>query len=239
MSLYILCLVLLSVSSTFSYNLFGRNFKRDVTINVNRYAFSELAEKCSQDLNNFKNYYDCTGFANITRENFRDVCITFNSQKCQEVLKDPMSFIPNCKESLVISEIFSDVAIDMRKAEMNVICNTDENDQLCPVAEIFIDYNKNHTETKNAIRMSCKSKKCINIMIDVLPIFLSDTKKAESLTITEGEVDADIDKNVDEWVDFLKSSKCRNQYSISNASSIKIKLSGILILILSLILFFI
>ncbi|KAG4100366.1 hypothetical protein H8356DRAFT_1661016 [Neocallimastix lanati (nom. inval.)] len=241
MKFYTLYVTLLFITTTvFSYSIVNKNrnlkWKRDVTVNVNQYAFSELAEGCSKDLENFREYYDCTGLANINRTNFQSVCTTFNSEKCQTVLKDPLSYIPNCKKSAVIDEMFSDTAVNMRKAEMNIICHTDEQGKLCPVAEIFIDNNRNTTEMKNAIRRSCLSEKCNEVMIDTIPELLAGTKKAESLTITEGEVDKNIDEEVDSWIDFLKSKECTHQYNQSEA--IPLEKSFVLMLTLTIILSF-
>ncbi len=223
------CIALLFSSNVLSYTLVGKHFKRDVTINANQYDFSKLTENCTNDLKNFKQYYDCTGLVNITRNNFKDICKTFNSKKCQNVLKDPMSYIPNCKEYSLIKEMFSETAVNMRKAEMDVICNTDENGNLCPVGEIFVDYNKNHTETRNAVRNSCKSKKCNDVIIQALPKFLINTKKAENLSITKGQVDKKIDENVNEWINFLKSNECTDVYKNINSGATTFKINNVLL----------
>jgi hypothetical protein len=218
----------------------GRNIKRDVKMNVNEYAFSEVSDACKNDLINFQEHYSCTGLVNITRENFQSVCTDFNSEKCQTVLKDPISYIPNCKESSVISEIFSETAVAFRKAEMEVVCTPDESGNLCPVGEVFVNKTRNQNVEKRAIRQSCRSEICTEVMIKTLPLFLKETKEAESLVITEGKIDDDIDKNVDEWIDYLKSKECSNQYVKSGnvnsgaTSTIKV-MSGTFFVIIALV----
>ncbi|ORX58416.1 hypothetical protein BCR36DRAFT_580037 [Piromyces finnis] len=198
-------------------------------MNVNEYAFSQVSESCRKDLIDFQEYYSCTGIVNITTENFPEICNEYNSEKCQTVLKNPLSYIPNCKNYSVISEVFSDIAVSFRRTEMTVVCTFDESNNLCPVAEVFVNKTRNQNVEKRAIRQSCRSKKCTDIMIDVLPLFLEETKDAENLIITEGNVDEDIDKNVDEWIDYLKSDECTDQYNKNsqNARSSASTLKGI------------
>ncbi|OUM61180.1 hypothetical protein PIROE2DRAFT_12899 [Piromyces sp. E2] len=244
MKFYIPFISLLTVTTAFSYTLLGRNIKRDVTLNVNKYAFSEVSENCKNDLIEFQDLYKCTGFVNITKENLHSVCVDFNSEKCQTVLQDPLSYIPNCKNSIVISELFSETAVNFKKAEMKIVCTFDESGNLCPVGEIFVNKTSNQIVERSAIRQSCRSEKCTKVMIDSLPLFLKETKNAEGLTITEGKVDKDIDKNVDEWVDYLKSEECSSQYikngqNVNSASISTVKVvNSALIITIALIVFY-
>jgi hypothetical protein len=230
MKFYTIFLAIITITSVFSYSVVGKNFKRDVKININQNAFSDLPEQCSNDLKKIQENYDCVGLTKLTRENFKSLCNVFNSEECQKVLEDPISHIPNCKNSSLVNEIFSETAIEMRKVEMKIICNSDEEGSLCPVAEIFIEHNRNHTEAKKAIRRSCISKKCNEIMIDSLPVLLNETKQVESFASTEGEIDQDIDENVNNWVEYLKSKECTKQYSINDATSLRIGSTFILTL---------
>jgi len=74
-----------------------------------------------------------------------------------------LKFYPICKDSPIFVEIHQPVMIKSFLQTLEVYCQTDENDDICPVSLNLITRSKD----SNALLDQCKSKKCTESLVKI------------------------------------------------------------------------
>lgn len=193
-----------------------------------------LLSECSKAMNKI-----CNMNKNFNDKNSLDkVCTNWNSDSCQNLVKDGVESIPECKK-------ITDDSIDEFKDRiknssifLNFACAKDEENNDCPYVKLFLPENPTNStnvpsdmpqkrmfveftpeqekDTMDAINESCKSQKCTNALIDLysnLPLI--NYMRPQSI---ESKVDLDTfvtqmeyNKRYDEYLKYLKSEQCTSK----------------------------
>eukprot|EP00833_Pecoramyces_ruminatium_P014307 jgi/Orpsp1_1/1188339/evm.model.d7180000063985.1 len=133
-------LILLASTTAISYNVNARVIKRQVQLDVNETNINVTPE-CQNELSMSSEYIDCYT-PTLTKDNYKELCSTLMSEKCQKFYNNPMSYLPNCSTSLQIVELLSDAMMKTTISSVKLICQTDESGNLCPMAESLLEYQK-------------------------------------------------------------------------------------------------
>jgi len=133
-----------------------------ITIISTAFAENDLT-KSAGCINAIKStYMECL------ENNSKTACETHNSDKCQNILKDAIS-IKECKslDTETLNSIKAEIGLQFYLIDLR--CNTDENNEPCPLAKIYLDTTTeiiDGRETSNeATNETCKSKKCTDALI--------------------------------------------------------------------------
>jgi len=220
-------LIFLVASASLCVN--SKIIKREIKLTVNENNVM-TDQACQNDLLNSDEYKNCYK-QTITLENYKELCTVLNSTKCQNFFKNPMSYLPNCVDDKELSELLSPTMITNTLSSVHLICQTDEQDGLCPIAEALLKKKKIKEKT---IKKSCKSKNCINSAIEVYSSLQNNLSGFEQLSITTGSQDDTSKNNIVSVIDYLNSKECQEGPS-SGATTIK--LGSSIILTLGLLLF--
>ncbi|ORX58408.1 hypothetical protein BCR36DRAFT_580034 [Piromyces finnis] len=196
-------------------------------------------QECQYDLSNSVEYRDCF-LPTITKENYKELCIVLNSTKCQQFYNDPMFYLPNCIDDYQISELLSPTIISSTLSSIHLICQTDEQNNLCPIAEALLN---NQNLKEKTIKKTCASKNCINAAIQVYSSLQTNLNDFENLSITTGSNDDSSKNNIVTVMDYLNSQECQNYKSnkgdSNESSSTNLKISYSIFISLGILLFFI
>jgi len=155
-------ITLLATSFVYSFNLNNVKF----AVNVN----PEIATAVECKTNIDKMSETCIKRNDeITKDNIKSVCQEFKSTNCQDFFNNGITKLGGCGtlgEQLQMAEPI----ILSYKLTMSVVCEMDENDNLCPLANQILegmDVNANKTSIENVKVMddktilgTCQSKKC-------------------------------------------------------------------------------
>jgi len=210
-----------------SCNVYSINVKRGVTFNED--LFNEgLSEACIEELNNSE-YTECMD--EVTKTNFKQLCSSFKSEKCQNFYNNPLNYLPNCKNEPTIKEYYQPINIEYMTIIKELTCLTDEEDNLCPLGIFVISEDYDY----DFIKDTCKSKICADSFIKVAKkIKIDHLLTYENLSFTEGAFNYHELNSYNNVVKKLESDDCRflqntSLQITSDADTIK-KSSVILIL---------
>jgi len=99
----------------------------------------------------------------VTKENLNSICTAAKSELCQQFYTNPMSIVPSCNNFKSLITISANVFSN----SVSLMCETDENGNICPFTEyeIFANNNGNNNavlnnNALNAIKYTCVSNKC-------------------------------------------------------------------------------
>jgi len=221
------------LSTVVSYSIDTTLFKRSMHITVENDDLKDLNKECIQDLTKSKEFEECiNGISDknvITKDNYEKVCTAFNSDKCQNFIKNPMKSLNNCKDT-IISQILDESMIKSLTSYMSIICSKDESNKICPMGDLYISGQIAKGNLTSVLNNTCRSRKCIDITVKALTSSLDNSIDAEELSIVEGEVSEKEENNVNTMVNFLNSDNCKAMVdSTSNAFSIKLSIISIII----------
>jgi len=222
MKFIIFLIELFSISLTFSSTI-NRNFvRRDedtkiiekrVNVNVNRNTL-DVSMECRNDLNRSSEYKECSDIKFIN-SNYDYLCSVLNSRKCQDFFKNPISYLPNCKNDKTIVDVLSTPMMKVNMASISLMCTKDDNGNLCPAAEASLN---NKVIDTNAINLTCKSKKCIESLSYMVEATLDNIDDIGSLSISNSNNLANTKKVFLALLSNLNSEKCITQI-VDNAKS--------------------
>jgi len=208
-------IILVASTSLFSYNVNSKGIKRNVKFVVNENNV-EADIDCQNELDNSVEYQECFK-PTITSENYKTLCNTLTSNKCQQFYLFPMSYLPKCTHNLEVVELLSPSMMSNTISSVKLICQTDEQGNLCPIAEDLLE---NQSIKEKSIKKSCRSKNCINSAIEMYSSLQRNLDNLENLSITTGINDNKSENNIITIMDYLKSEKCQNYES--SAFSLKV-----------------
>ena len=215
MKLFNKLIVLIASTSFFSYNVNSKIIKREVKLDVNENNV-EVDVSCQNELNNSVEYQECFN-STITIDNYKQLCVTLTSNKCQQFFLNPMANLPNCSHNYQFIELLSPSIMSSTNSNVKLICQTDEEGNLCPIAE---DLFEDGQIKEKSIKNSCKSKNCVNTAIEVYSSLTKNLENMENLSITTGNNDVESKNNIAVIMDYLLSEECQNYKS--SASTIKV-----------------
>ncbi|KAG4087614.1 hypothetical protein H8356DRAFT_1728794 [Neocallimastix lanati (nom. inval.)] len=215
-------LTLLTVSSVLSYSI-QDDLKKRLDLN-----FEDLGEaaKCLTSLSNFQ---ECKIDTTNLKNDKESVCNSFNSEKCQKVLKDGIKAIPECKDLPTEVLAASPLLFEILSSGIGLACSKDENGNYCPLSDIIITndgkLNKEDQSVQMAVIETCKSKQCTDAAIDTLNrvetaemlsgLSSVNFKRQEIKAQTHPEID---EKSISEYkliLEYFKSDNC-TQAQIAN-----------------------
>jgi len=203
--------------------------KREVSYNEETFK-NNLGKECDEEYENSE-YNECFP-SGITLGNYKKACSLINSEKCQNYFKDPLSYHPICKNSPVFSELFQPNNIKTLLQSFEIICQTDEKNELCP----YSIYSITKTGSDKVLHDQCKSKKCTESLIKVLKeLSIDQLASIESSSFTDGSYTYDELNSKNTVISKLESDQCKSLHATSGAVTIKI--NYVLLLSLSLVLF--
>jgi len=214
-----------------SYTAHTVNIKRGLSYDEN--AFLEgLSNECVEEQNN-SGYDEC--LEKITTSNYKQVCSTLKTEKCQKFYTNPLDYFPICKNEPQFVELFQPAIMETVKLSFELKCQTDEEGNLCPFALSAILKGDGSTVLDD----TCKSKICTDSTIKVYQsVNLEQISAYENLSSTSGRYSYDEINSFKRLVKMLESDECRSQHVTnvsnvtSNASYININSSLLIFLIL-------
>jgi hypothetical protein len=209
----------------------GRVVKRQVQLDVNETNLSVTPE-CQNDLNMSSEYKDCYT-PTVTKENYKELCSVLTSQKCQQFYANPMSYLPNCGTSQQIVELLSDAVMKTTVSSVLLICQNDENGNLCPMAESLLDYGKIKDKS---IKKTCQSKSCVNQALEMYSSLNNNMDDIQNLSITSGAANADSQNNISIITNYLTSAECKAQADGQKSCATSLKMGSSLFLTFGLLL---
>ncbi|OUM60482.1 hypothetical protein PIROE2DRAFT_13756 [Piromyces sp. E2] len=205
-------LTLLSASSVLSFDIYKRG-----AASSNIQLIASLSESCKQDFNNpdFLECYD----QQVTMENYKEVCATFNTEKCQKIFDDPFTVLPNCKDQEILTEVhLSKLFVEYNKRMGNYICTYDENGEICPTSKQSVS---RQLVNEYTIAEACKSKRCSESALDFYGFIADNIEEFSEMGGIVG------DPRVFSYTkEKLLAKECTSQHS---GSSVTYKISGSLL----------
>jgi len=155
MKLYSNLLVLIALSCSNCFTIPSENiFKRD---NIT------VKPECQKELDSTEEFI-CLG-TQLNFDNYKTICPSILSEKCQKFYENPLSYFPICKDEELFQGIKTKEGIDMVRRIREVNCSTDGDGNLCPAAEITL---KEGSINEEIVMNSCKSKKCYTALYNLL-----------------------------------------------------------------------
>jgi len=209
--------------------------RRDIASYDEETLRNSLSEECRTEYENSE-YLKCTPALTLT--NYKDSCTEFKSEKCQNFFKDPLKYYPICKNSPNFAELYQPMIIKTILQTYDVLCQTDENDELCPFSLNLMKSSNGNGVWKD----QCKSKKCTESLLKVYKnISLEQYGAIEDSSYTTGSYSYQELEAKKELVSLLESKECQDLHITdsninSSSDSITIKISNILLINLSLLL---
>ncbi|KAG4085501.1 hypothetical protein H8356DRAFT_1061817 [Neocallimastix lanati (nom. inval.)] len=229
-------LTLLTATFAFSYHIPKKLYKREEVLELDTITECEKAIKNECNLE-------------INKNNLDDVCASFNSDKCQKLTKN-ISSLKACSslgQDLVSSEQ------EIIKLQLNIVefmCSRDENGKYCPYIsfelehstlfgnenevvsvespnepQLIEDKKKEDEENIKAVKETCKSKKCSDAFLKVIP-FLDNSEKNYEIKYVKRHLNIKRDlqfkdgmtqkEKIIKITEYLKSDEC--DASVKNSS---------------------
>ncbi|OUM66026.1 hypothetical protein PIROE2DRAFT_6824 [Piromyces sp. E2] len=165
-----------------------------------------LNTKCKKELKPFK---DCeVNFKNSSLDNVLNQCEKYNAANCRQFYEDPYKYAPSCVNlhkfdiNYPQSNIFNVSEIDI--LSNNIICDTDENGDICPFANYLMD-----NKLLDAIEDNCHSKKCTDLASKYFKFYIDNTFKENNF--------------YNDYLEYVLSDECTIQASKSSKSKCDIE----------------
>lgn len=219
-------LSLLAVNSVLSYTIEEKLNKRlDFDLN----SLGGVAN-CLTALDKFQ---ECKINTSDLQNNKDIVCSSFNSEKCQQVLKGGINTIPECKDLPTEVLATSPLIFEMLSSSIGLACSKDENDNYCPLSDVIISNNgkldQNEETVKAAIKETCKSKKCVDAAVDTLTrietgemlVSLGGGKFKRQVIQAQTQNES-TDKSISDYkevLEYFKSNNCTQAYTVTTETS--------------------
>jgi len=139
---------------------------------------------------------DCTPqgvYANA--KHYEDICVNFETEKCQKFIKTSLVDVPECKNLDKIRDKpyidFYDIFFKANYVNAKFHCGKDEKGNYCPLSAIGLEKNYNFNVITNetlpdaqkneiydkAIKDTCNSQKCAEDFLDVIEEVKNDHKQ--------------------------------------------------------------
>jgi len=202
MKLFSQLLTVLSVTSTVLSGTLS-----DISFKIVNFNTISKNQDCQNDINDYKQCFALLNYSNYAN-NFKEVCEYVYDEKCQEFYEDPILFMPNCQDSVEIVQALSPAVININLSRVGVGCKTDENGELCPIANAFFNNESIAQSYASLFEATCKSPKCTTALIDALMGELAYAEDAESLSISSGHLDNSTSSLMNRLLEDLNSNKC-------------------------------
>jgi len=162
-------------------------------------------------------FSNCLISEKITLDNLENVCSTYKSEKCQNLIKSGIGKIDACSSQInTVIETFDKVISGKIASAIELKCAKDENGNVCPISNYVIQngdipQDPNDDKWKQAVEETCKSKACSEAFINYTD---ATTNTPVSQTVVSGilseagvqtpEVNTDVLKNT---ADTIKASQ--------------------------------
>jgi len=127
--------------------------RRDVTLSDEETFWNSISEECRKEYENSE-YMKCNPTINII--NYKDACTDIKSESCQNFYNDPLKYYPICKDIPKFSELFHPNLIKSLLQTYSILCQTDENGDLCPFSLSLMT----NSDNNDVLNDQCKSKIC-------------------------------------------------------------------------------
>jgi hypothetical protein len=218
------CLINFVFINAYNINI---NRRSNPTFDYDKF-YEGLSDICIEEQDNSE-YNEC--MENLNTDNYKQICSTFKSEKCQNFFNNPLDYFPICKNDTNIKEYYQPAIMDYIKISYELICIYDENDNLCPFGLSVIT----ESGADKFIRDTCKSKICTNSTIEVCKKMTMDKLLAyENSPYTKGKFTYKELNSYKKIIEVLESEECKNENVTSKANSIYINI--ILLFLLNIIL---
>jgi len=155
----------------------------------------EKISECYPSLDNYKN-------------NYKEICPPIKTENCQNVYKDPKSFLPSC-DDISSYEDFNYIN------NVNLLCQLDENKELCPLVKSFYN-NESYSD-----RDTCNSKICTDSMIAFLENLETQYKNSNTLDLMTMISSNKRNRDIKDSIEYYKSDRCITQYT-NDGMSLKV-----------------
>ncbi|ORX75236.1 hypothetical protein BCR32DRAFT_272030 [Anaeromyces robustus] len=209
----ILILIIITISYTYSYVINSINPLNPLNHDFLKYYvnsdFNNVSDECKNDLNLSIEFSECSPYhLKIYFSNYKEICSTVNSEKCQNFYKDPFSYLPNCKNDSTVINKFSPVAVETAKVGINYYCTTNDDGEICPAPEATLK-GLSIRGNKNIISNTCKSRQCIKGLTDYLNNALNNINELEEKSVTSTSR-----KTLESYKSILEELKSKNCISL-------------------------
>eukprot|EP00833_Pecoramyces_ruminatium_P010977 jgi/Orpsp1_1/1185009/evm.model.c7180000091935.1 len=104
----------------------------------------------------------------VTLKNYKETCLSFKSEKCQNFYKDPLKYFPICGDNPEIKQQYHPILLETAQLLYELKCQTDEKGELCPTALSSILHGNNNIFVLDD---TCKSKICTESAIKIYKSF--------------------------------------------------------------------
>jgi len=214
-------------------------FRKSVSIDSEETFKSSLSEECRIEYENSE-YNICMPV--ITFTNYKDTCANIKTEKCQNFYNDPLKYYPICKDIPKFTELYEPNIIKTALQSYDVFCQTNENGDLCPYSLSLMTKVGDST----VLQDQCKSKKCTESLLKVYKdINLDQYASLENSSYSTGSYSPQELNAKNNLISILESDECKSLHveNTANATNdtsntITIKANKILLILLSLLLFF-
>jgi len=229
-------LTLLTATSAFSYHIPKKLYKREEVLELDTITECEKAIKNECNLE-------------INKNNLDTVCASFNSDKCQNLSKN----ISSLKACTSLGQEFISSEQETIKSQLSTVefmCSKDENGKYCPYISFELEHStlfgnenedvstnephskedkkKEEEESIKAIMETCKSKKCSDAFLKVLP-FLDNFEKDYEIKYVKRHLNIKRDlqfkdgmthkEKLTKIMEYLKSDECAASVKTSSQNS--------------------
>jgi len=252
----IITLLILLIFSVVSYandinflKLLKRNVVYDEEVFIN-----SLSKECKNEYKNSE-YNVCMPEINLS--NYKNACSDINTEKCQSFYKDPLKYYPICKDIPEFNELYQQNIMITLKQSLDVACQTDENDDICPFSLYLVLKTSNDnsvdddTNNIDVLLDQCGSKKCTESLIKVYKDLKIDQYTAlENSSYTTGSYTYQEINTKNDIISILESEECQSLHDTGDdtnndtadntnddkSGSTTIKINYLLIILFSLLL---
>ncbi|OUM57879.1 hypothetical protein PIROE2DRAFT_16991 [Piromyces sp. E2] len=210
---------------------FSDVLKNEINIDTEKLNGS-LSNECIEEEKNSE-YKICTPEINLS--NYKQSCTNIKSEKCQKFYSEPdiSKYYPICSKNPLYNEYLQPIMMKTIKQQLEIICLTDENGDICPFPLAVIQQNG----SKLTIRDNCKSKKCTESLIENYKNWNIDQYAAyENLTTSNEKFSYNQLNSIKYFIELLESDECKSLQQQYNNGSIHVNINNILLIILSLVL---
>lgn len=213
MKYFILLLNLIVITSSYASSIvFPTILRRDVSVNQET-LLSNFSEECAEEDKNSEYSIEC--MSPVTINNWKQTCSNIYSEKCQKfyIDEDKTKYYPICSKIPQFNELFKPLVFKniVQKLELN--CQTDENNELCP----FSIYGITQTGGDKALDDTCKSKKCTEELLNIYKNVSMDQLAAyENLSYTNGSLSYEELSVAKRLVSELESEECKSKHVTSD-----------------------
>jgi len=197
----------------------------------------EESKECYNERMNIDYIKKCFPYSRVNLSNYKEHCLNIKSEKCQAFYEesDPSQHFPICSQFNDFKEMFKPGIFQTIANDLQTYCQTDENDELCPLSLFKLTLTDKTTSSSTLLNDTCHSKKCTDSFLEFLSKKTVDNYAAlESSEYFNKTFSYDDLVSVKKVKSELESDKCKAMHVTSNAFTINT--NNMIMLLLSLVL---